>query len=84
MASVSGLALLLLSAHAAGGNQRLVVCRLCATILCKRNPRPTFRGGCVNRCSAFDVIRSNRTMLKLFPPGGMRRDTGESLECNPS
>src|SRR5580693_463653 len=62
----------------AGGNQRLVLCRLCAAILCKRNPPPTFRGGCVNRCPTFDVIRSNRT--KLFPPGGIRRGTGESLE----
>jgi hypothetical protein len=51
--------------------QRLIVCRLCATILFKEKPASNFPGsGCLNRCSALNVILPNRTKLKLFPPGG--------------
>jgi hypothetical protein len=49
---------------------------LCATILLQEKNRFQISGVDARRCSALDVIRPECTTLKVFPPGGMLRDTG--------
>jgi hypothetical protein len=44
--------------------------------LLARQNRFQISGVDARRCSALDVIRPDCTTLKLFPPGGMLRDTG--------